>query len=380
MATLGVMLVLLLTVVGCGGDTASDDETPGTGGDTADPTTPDEGSEETTEPGTAEPTEDMAGTDDLEEVELRFNFVVPSGGPQHEDMLAHFGRIIGELSDGKITVEEYPASSLIQVGEEVAGLTQGLADIADIEPAYNIGVLPNSKASDLPLIFPDHPTAVDVLYELVTDESTAIAQHFAERDLVVLWPAVYPGAQLLANRPVVTIDDFSGLRVRGPGGVPNETLEAFGASPTSIAPAEVYTAVDTGVVDGAVWALIALDTFGLAEVLKDLTIFGDSGLYYGVAYVSMAQERFDQLQPAAQEILREASAQMLEISKEAVAKWDVDVITNMEAADVTIHDFEEMDETRERARTIWDNWAEAEDGRREILDELLERIEAHTGG
>jgi len=73
----------------------------------------------------------------------------------------------------------------------------------------------------------------------------------------------------MSKKPINTLEDFKGIKIRTPGGLTSMLFQKLGASPVPIPGGELYTALSTGVVDAAEFVTLAEDwDIGLHEVTK----------------------------------------------------------------------------------------------------------------
>jgi len=85
---------------------------------------------------------------------------------------------------------------------------------------------------------------------------------------VMYWTEKWFPTAMISKKPIVTLADLKGLKVRSSGAIA-DMLKDVGASPTMIAGAEIYTALQTGVVDAAHWgAAIGAYSMKFHEVAK----------------------------------------------------------------------------------------------------------------
>ena len=132
---------------------------------------------------------------------------------------------------------------------------------------------------------------------------------------------LYDGPRVtLSTQPLNSMDDFKGLKLRVPQ-IPLyvQMAQAFGATPTPVALPEVYTALQSRIVEGLEGTPTSLYTQKYHEVAKNLA---RTDHIFFVAYIAMNGPLLAKLSPDKQEAIRaagrEASAYNLEIAKPAV--------------------------------------------------------------
>lgn len=172
-----------------------------------------------------------------------------TAGSALADVAHHFADKVSELSGGKMTVDVFEGSSLGSEAQNLEALTAGTLDMAIIAVEFYTNSIPQLGALILPYVYEDYDQVEKVL------ESEA--GQYANQQLLDVAKVKNLGYYVMAFRnmymtkPIKTADDLAGLKIR----VPESTLyvntfKMLGAAPTPLAMGEVYTAIDTGVVDG----------------------------------------------------------------------------------------------------------------------------------
>jgi TRAP-type C4-dicarboxylate transport system substrate-binding protein len=120
---------------------------------------------------------------------------------------------------------------------------------------------------------------------------------------VSLWSSA---ANLLymRDKPVHTPADLKGLNIRVPSRTAGLLVEAWGGNPVSMPVSEIYNAVQTGVIDGAMIDGTATHAFKLGEVANYLTVGMDSTI--SPFFILMNRDAFEALTPEQQAAVEEA--------------------------------------------------------------------------
>lgn len=168
---------------------------------------------------------------------------------------AHFGlETLGEeaaaATDGRFTLEVLSDAQLGGLAEMTENLRSGAVEIALIDSGSLSQFLPEIGAFDLPFLF-DEMGEFDTLMDGPVGE-TVDELIVADIGVVPLyWSAVGLRDMFFVDAEVRTVDDMQGLTMRVPEApVWVDTFSALGTSPTAIPAGELYTALETGVVDG----------------------------------------------------------------------------------------------------------------------------------
>lgn len=211
---------------------------------------------------------------------IKFSHVVAADTPKGK-AAEKFRELAHQYTRGAVKVEVYPNSQLFKDREELEALQRGAVQM--LAPSVSkfgpLGVR-EFELFDLPYLFPDRDTV-----DKVTDGEIGrrLFQRLEPRGIkgLAYWDNGFK--QFSANRPLRTLKDFRGLRMRIQS---SKVLEAMirelGAAPQVMAFSEVYTALQQGVVDGTENPLSNLYTQKMHEVQKHLTISDHGYLVYAV--------------------------------------------------------------------------------------------------
>lgn len=161
-----------------------------------------------------------------------------------------FAKTVNEKTNGNITVELYPSSSLGNTADCLEGLSMGIvnivyeadANLASISPLANIDAAPYMYSSV------DHWRAVwegEVGQKILKDMGD-------ESNMEIMGAALQGIRVMCTNKKVESPADVKGLKLRTPT-IPMylDTWAWLGASPTPLGGSEVFTAIQQGTVDGA---------------------------------------------------------------------------------------------------------------------------------
>ncbi|WP_010652011.1 TRAP transporter substrate-binding protein [Oceanobacillus massiliensis] len=174
----------------------------------------------------------------------------PLDHPVHKS-LAEFGRLVEEKSNHAIQVEIYPNGQLGSE-REVIELTQtGAVDISKVSASALEGFDPNYSVFSLPYLFEDYAA----FQEVMGDPSISDHVYQLTENIGFIGLTYYnSGVRNLytKNREVHELSDMKGLKVRvQPSQTSVRMIESLGGIPTAMSYSEVYTALQSGVIDAA---------------------------------------------------------------------------------------------------------------------------------
>ena len=188
------------------------------------------------------------------------------------DGIYEWKRLAEEKSKGSLEVQVFPSS---QLGSKDQIIDQMLAGMGVITLADG-GFFADRGAPDMGITMgPYFFASWDEAWKLVESDWWAQQGKILEGKCLKILASnwIYGDRHTLTKRPIRTVDDFRGLKLR----VPNNLMqikgtEVMGASPTPLALGEVYTALQQGVIDGVENPLTVLYGGKFHEVAKYLTL------------------------------------------------------------------------------------------------------------
>ena len=225
---------------------------------------------------------------------------------------------LAEASDGRITMEVFAGG---QLGDERSTIEQAQLGVIDIVRTSTSPVgefyAPMGVYS-LPYLFRDEAHFVNVLEGEVGEELLA---GLSEAGLVGL--AYYDSGTrnfYTTETPIRSVQDLQGLRIRAQESqVVLDMMEALGAEPVPLPFGEVYTSLQTGVIDGAENNFPSYGPEGVRhfEVAPYYTLNGHARV---PEVVMISQSTWDRLNPEDQALVREAAQASVPVQFEAWAE------------------------------------------------------------
>lgn len=297
---------------------------------------------------------------------LRSSDTHPDGYPTVA-AVEYMGELLNERSGGRIGIEVFHSA---QLGEEKDTIEQtrfGVIDLNRVSMAPFNGLIPETAVLSLPYLFRD----TDHLHKVLdSDIGAEILQLFEAQGLIAL--AFYdPGARSFYNhtRPVRTIDDLKGLKFRViQSDVFVDMVAALGASAVPMPYGEVYSAIETGVIDGAENNYPSYESSGHYEVAKYYTL--DQHTMVPEVLV-MSKMTWDKLPPEDQELVRQAAKDSIPFNREKWAEREKQSEEQVRAAGVEV--IADIDKAPFVAAMgpVYDKYASTPE-----LKSLVERIQA----
>lgn len=178
---------------------------------------------------------------------------------------------VEQRSNGKIKVEIYPANQLGQLPAVVEGVALGTIEVVTSANGFYVSLEPRFQVLDAPGLFDG------VAHGVKTTNDPAIrarmATFGADKGVEILSPGIYSPMMLLSHKPVRTVADFQGQKVRTQGGAPIqvEPFKKLGVIPVSLPLGEALPAMQNKTIDGMIAAIAPFTAFKYYDVAKPLT-------------------------------------------------------------------------------------------------------------
>jgi C4-dicarboxylate-binding protein DctP len=217
---------------------------------------------------------------------IKFSHVAAADTPKGQ-AAEFFKKRAEELTKGRVKVEVYVNSTLYKDKEELEALQLGSVQmLAPVAGKFGPAGVKEFEVFDLPYMFPDEAGLHRVTRGPI---GASLLKKLEPRNIVGLsyWDAGF--RVLSSNKSIRTPDEAKGQKIRINSSKVNQAImRSVGALPQSMAFSEVYTALQTGVVDGADGNMPNLYTQKQYEVQKYVTMTNHT--YSG--YVVVANKPF----------------------------------------------------------------------------------------
>jgi TRAP-type transport system periplasmic protein len=249
-----------------------------------------------------------------------------------------FKELVEEKSDGKLKVELYLNGTLASSNEEeFQVLRDGSAEIISF-PSFigaQVGGIDGYNIYDFPFIYENR----DKLYELAEGPlGQEIQTKLEEKNNVKVLGYYDIGSMSLLNskHTIKKPSDLNGLTLRTPqSALFMDTISEMGGNPTPITFAEVYTSLQQGTIDGLTTTLPLMYDSQFFEVSKFATLTKQNFIPY---VMTMNGDFFKKLPEDLQNVVVEASKEMIQFSRDLVVEQEVTAVKNLESEGVEIHE------------------------------------------
>jgi len=264
-------------------------------------------------------------------VKLTLGHGAAPGNPRHEAAVK-FAELLKTKTGGRVDVQVAPSAQLGDDAAMVTALRTGALDMSANSQGAVANAVPEYAAYGMPFLFSSAAQAFKVLDGPLGKE---LSDKSAEKGLVVLgyWDN---GIRHMTNskRPISKVEDMKGLKMRTPpDAVLVDIMQALGAEAQQIKFAELYVALQQGVVDGQEDPLVNIHASKLYEVQKHLAL--TSHMFQMTPFL-MGKRSWDRLSEADRKAVAEAAAEATALQRRLSQEADDKLLAELKAKGVQV--------------------------------------------
>jgi TRAP-type transport system periplasmic protein len=287
-------------------------------------------------------------------VELRLAHGSPRGHPNytHAQMLAEQ---IGQATQGEIAIDVFGDRQLGDDRDIIQLVAAGTVDMGYASSVNFPLILGNVSFDALQL--PGLVATYDDL-ALTLQSEAAVKMLDSLEDSGIKGLCYSEGGQrhfLNREGPIETIEDFAGLKTRiVPIPLHKAIWERAGTNPVGVPYAEVYTALQTNVIDAAESNISSIGADNLWENAKHVTL---TGHYFWPGLFFMSKAKYDTLSPELQQVIVDTCRNLTPEFVAHTKQQEAEGIERLEAEGVQIYPFEDRERLLELMQPVFDEWA-----------------------
>lgn len=281
--------------------------------------------------------------------------------------LRYMDQYLQRLTDGEVELDIYPHAELGEEAETIEMTQAGAIDINRVSVAPVTGIAPVLEVFALPYVFEDEMHMHNVLDSEVGEDLSTHEELIDSGVRALTWYDAGQRSVYSAERPVYSPEDLEGQTIRvQPADVMVDAMEALGASATVMEFGEVYSALDTGVIDAAENNWPSLYATGHYEVVDYYSIGAHARLPEPVlinedTYNELSEEHREALIKAAEASKHYQRARWRAMAEEAEQQ--------VREAGVEINEVDDITEFQEKVEPVYDEYVTDE------MQPYLDRIE-----
>lgn len=244
----------------------------------------------------------FATASQAEEVTLRIHHFLPAGAPIQAKVLEPWCQKVTKESANQIKCKIFPS---MQLGGSAPQLydqaKDGVVDMIWTIPGYTPGRFLVTELFELPFMMNTPEATSRALWEFQTKHNAA--EYKEVKPLAFHMNG--PGNFYTRSKPIQSLADFKGLKMRGATRQTTRMLAALGATPVGMALPAVPEALSKGVIDGALTPYEVVQSTRMHELTKFTTESDPkfNAVYAQVFVLAMNKAKYDAMSPELKEVI-----------------------------------------------------------------------------
>ena len=210
-------------------------------------------------------------------------------------------REVEARSNGQVVIDYYPAGTLTKPKDCYDGVVQRISDIGLSALGYTKGRFPVLSGVDLPM---GYTTGVQA-----TTLANAVYEQFKPKEFddvhVLYFHAHGPGKLHTAGKPVTSMEELKGMKIRATGNSAS-VISALGGNPVAMSMPDSYQSIQKGVVNGGIYPVETNKGWKMGEVVDYLTDT-TAVAYTTTFFVVINKDVWASLSPEVQKAMTEVS-------------------------------------------------------------------------
>ena len=293
---------------------------------------------------------------------------------------------IKEKTGGELEFKPFAAKEVVGDFELLDGVKNGVLEAMNSFTLYWAGKMPSAAFMSSYLMGLRYPHEWDIFY-YSHGGLQAIREVFAKQNLYYV-NRIHHGPNIIhSKKPIRTIEDFKGLKLRVPGGMIAEGFAAIGARTTLLPGGEVFSALEKGTVDAADYTGPAVNwDLGFQQVTNYIWT-GPAGLesiYQPVDLMDfcVGMPHWNKLSPKMKEWLDDEIQVYSNMHHSAIQKADMETWPKFEKAGTKVNRLpaEDLPKFQRVAVPIWYKWANKDADAARLFKAQLEIMQSPTCG
>ena len=278
---------------------------------------------------------------------------------------------VGDKSGGKVTAEIAWGGVMGKAPEHYDLAVNGVADMTFVAIAFTPGRFPMAEVIQLPVTGEaSNEMMAKAFWELYK------LGYFDEelKDVKLLWVGTTGTYDYqMGKAEVLTFNDMKGKKIRASGAVHTEIVKALGSVPVGMAAPEIYSALQTGVIDGSFTPWNFIKSFRTETVTTSVTEVGVGS--FNVAFV-MNKATYNKLPADIQAYIDEIAPKYNGITGRRHTQFDEESKILLEDAGGEIYHLStaDMEKVGEAVAPLWEKWIAEGDSmglpRKKLVDDF----------
>lgn len=288
-------------------------------------------------------------------IELRYSTYLPPTHHLVKNIYSRWAEEVGKRTHGRVKVTLYPSGVLGKAVDHYDMALKGIADVTSTILSFTPGRHPLCTILQLPF-YGDFIKGTRVVNAMFRKD---LEKRFTDVKVLFVWN---PPQDIGSNKPIRTLKDMTGLKIRATGSIQSKMVEALGATAVEMPITEVYTSMDRGVIDGFLLTTASWPGYKLDEVTK-------YGLKIGMScplnITLMNMKTWKSLPPDIQKIIQQIDVEAVHWLIEDYRHQEkvTDALFKKEGVEIHTLPPAELARWKQRTWPLWKQWVKAADAK-----------------
>ncbi len=278
-------------------------------------------------------------------------------GTLPQELFEQFAQQVAQISGGRLVVDALAINTVVASPESLDAVAAGVLDGQHSGSAYFTGKDAAFALIGDPQGAFDNPYQMQMWLEYGGGKALA-RELYAAHGVHYVGGVWYGVESMVSKKPVRTLADLKGLKIRAPQGMSGEIFSRLGAAPVQLPGSEVYTALERGVVDASDWGTLSMnDDLGYHKLAKYPSYPGFHSM--PMADVAINKAKWDALPDDLKAIVEAATHEFARtmIQRNYLADTAIAVDAGKRGFEPIDLSPEERQRFREVAREVWKGYA-----------------------
>ena len=291
-----------------------------------------------------------------------YNWTLQTSGAAGDDVtrfLEQFAQWVKEDTNGRIEIAIMPADSVVKYTETLDAVGANIIQMESTDPSYFAGKDPAfSLIGNMVGAWSDPSQLFDMMEN---GGGFEIFDGLLNQYNVKLVGVACTGVEaFVSKKPIRSVADLKGIKLRAPQGMVNNVFTAVGATPVNLPGSEVYTSLEKGVIDASDYTVFATNQ---AQGMNDIARFPIYPGFHSMPtmQVTLNLDVWKSLPADLQKILMDDVKRYRDYMIEEHHKLDIAAVEEAKAKGIEVISWpdSEVAKFREIAKTQWPKWSKS---------------------
>lgn len=292
---------------------------------------------------------------------------VSAPGETHMDVASNFFKEeVENNSNGQIEVEIYPSAQLGGERDMLESVANGTVEMSMMTTLTFDSQTPIFNGLSFPFLFENNEQFNAILKGETMKKALDSLNDLNLQGLGVISGGIRHFGT--TEKPVLTLDDMEGLKMRAAENqMISDSYQNLGTVPVTVPYADMFSAVQTGVIDGLSFDLHTWHSEGFYEMVDHISLVNDMPI---AAITVINLDLYNSLSDEHQKVLNEAAEKMESYMAEKLEEFESTAIEKLKENNIEIHDNIDIKPFKEKMKPIYKKYGEQDPMIQGIIDEV----------